>query len=416
MDGLASTIRKASLFVFLVSVAGCGDVPQADSGETGEPVLAGESQAATGVPVYELDPTWPNVPFPNEWIIGEVGGIHSDLHGNVWIIQRPWTVTGRELGAVTGISACCRPAPPVMQFSPAGDILQAWPELEEFDAPPGYATGQGFVVGSGGATLFRAATRPDGYGVWGEREHTVYVDHDDFVWVTLDEDHVIYKLTNDGQHVLTIGVFGERGDSNDPNRLGRPAGLAVDPERNELYVADGYDNKRVIVFDAETGEYRRHWGAYGNVPDDTPLGPYDPDAAPAQQFRGPVHGIGLSRDGHVYVADRQGNRIQEFTREGEFLQEGFVAPSTRGTGAAYSAVISHDPEERFIFVSDGETNVIWILRRSDMQVVGNFGSSTGRHPGQFLSPHSITIDPQGNIFVGESRGRRLQKFTFMGYQ
>ncbi len=383
----------------------CGWEPRV--GES-DPAVA---TTAGGAPHFEFDPTWPKLPFPNDWILGEVGGVDVDARGHVWVIQRPWSVFGRELAAVTGEAQCCRPAPPIIEFDEEGNVVQAWPDLEAFHAPPGTPAGQGFVIGGRGEQLWQGVSGPG--GVWGadRREHTVYVDHNDFVWVTLDEAHVIYKFTRDGRHLLTIGRKGENRGSNDSTTLGRPAGLTVDPETNELLVSDGYDNKRVIVFDAETGAYRRHWGAYGNVPDDdVDLGPYDP-GAPSQQFRGPVHGIDLSRDGLLYVADRSGNRIQVFRRNGDFVQEGFVAPETRDLGTAYGVAVS--PDQRWIYVNDGSNNKIWILRRDDLETVGSL-SSYGRNGGQIMSGHSMAVDARGNIYVGETRGRRVQRWILSG--
>lgn len=379
----------------------------------------GEFQSANGqtaadqIPRFEYDPAWPRLPLPNEWILGEVGGISVDARGHIWVIHRPWTVTGRELGAVTGQAACCRPAPSIVEFDAAGEVVQAWPELQSFEATPGTPAGQGNRVGPNGATLWESV--PGGYGEWGRREHTVYVDYADHVWISNDESHVLYKFTRDGQYLLTIGVPGVTGGSDDTQHLGRPAGLAVDPETNELFVADGYTNRRVIVFDAESGEYLRHWGAYGNPPDDTPVGRYDPEAPPEGQFRGPVHGIVLSRDGLVYVTDRGANRVQVFTRAGEFVREGFIAPETRDLGTAYGVALSHDAAQRWVYINDGSNNTIWILRRDTLETVGRFGSY-GRGGGQLLSAHSMAVDQQGNVYIGETRGRRVQRFRLVGAQ
>ena len=411
-----SVARKADssavLLTLLVSVSFCGT--GVEDGAT-RAVDAGEaaSSAVTsgaGIRHFEYDPTWPRPPLPNQWILGEVGGISVDAEGHIWVIHRPWTVTGRELGAVEGAAQCCRPAPSLVEFDQEGNVVQAWPELQQFEAAPGTPAGQGNRVGPNGATLWESG--PGAYGEWGRREHTVLVDHTDHVWVSNDESHVIYKFTRDGEHVLTIGEPGVTGGSNDSDHLGRPAGLAVDPETNELFVADGYTNKRVIVFDAETGEYRRHWGAYGNPPEDANLGRYDPTAPPAQQFRGPVHGIVLSRDGLVYVTDRTANRVQVFQRSGEFVREGFVSPETRDLGTAYGVALSHDPEQQWVYINDGSNSTIWILRRDTLETVGSFGSY-GRQGGQLLSAHSMTVDRQGNVYVGETRGRRVQRFRLV---
>jgi hypothetical protein len=397
-------IGGGALVALLLLAGAC-----ARDAEPPAPEAAGTTTVAA--PEFTFDPTWPKLPLPNEWILGEVGGVDVDARGHVWVIQRPWTVFGRELAAVSGEAHCCRPAPSVIELDQEGNVVQAWPDLETFHAEPGTPAGQGFEVGGRGEDLWQSAAGPG--DVWGadRREHTVYVDHADFVWVTLDEAHVIYKFTRDGRHVMTIGRKGERGGSNDTTRLGRPAGLIVDPETNELYVSDGYDNRRVIVFDAETGAYRRHWGAYGNAPDDElDLGPYDP-ASPSPQFRGPVHGIDLSLDGLIYVADRSANRIQVFRRDGTFVQEGLVAPMTRDLGTAYGVVVS--PDQRWVYVNDGSNNKIWILGREDLVTVGSL-SSYGRNAGQIMSGHSMAVDPQGNLYVGETRGRRVQRWLLRG--
>ncbi len=178
--------------------------------------------------------------------------------------------------------------------------------------------------------------------------------------------------------MLTIGKHNVTKGSNDTEHLGRPAGLVVDPQANELYVADGYTNKRVIVMDADTGAYRRHWGAYGNKPDYARLPPGRSGSAPRRNSRtGPVHGITLSRDGLVYVTDRSGNRIQVFRKSGEFVKEGFVSRKTLDAGAAYGVALSTDPQQRWAYVNDGSNNKIWILRRDTLETVGSFGSTGG---------------------------------------
>lgn len=367
----------------------------------------GTGSTAGSVPTFEYDPAWPKMPLPNQWIFGEVGGIGVDGKGHVWVIQRPWTVIDRELAAVEGEAECCRPAPPVIEFDQAGNVVQAWPELQPFKAAPGTPAGQGFQVGPRGQQLWEA--RPGPYGDWGRREHTVLVDHKDNVWVSNDDSHVIHKFTRAGKHLLTIGKHNVTKGSNDTEHLGRPAGLVVDPTTNELFVADGYTNKRVIVFDADSGKYKRHWGAYGKRPEDAKLGPYDPSAPPAQQFRGPVHGITISRDGLVYVTDRTADRVQVFQRDGTYVREGFVAPKTTDAGSAYGVALSTDPQQQWLYVNDGSNNKIWILRRTSLEVAGSF-ASYGRFGGQVFSAHSMAVDQQGNIYVGETRGRRVQRF------
>ena len=191
---------------------------------------AAPPSSADGIPRFEYDATFPKMPLPNQWILGEVGGVGVDAQGHVWVIQRPWTVTDRELAAVTGQALCCKPAPPVIEFDQAGNVVQSWPALQPFTAAAGTPAGQGNEVGPSGATLWEAGPGP--YGQWGRREHTVLVDHNGFVWVSNDDSHVIYKFTREGKHVLTIGKPGMTNGSNDTALLGRPAGLVVDPQTN----------------------------------------------------------------------------------------------------------------------------------------------------------------------------------------
>jgi DNA-binding beta-propeller fold protein YncE len=203
-------------------------------------------------------------------------------------------------------------------------------------------------------------------------------------------------------------------DSNDTERLGQPADMAVYPQTNELFVADGYGNRRVIVFDADTGMYRRHWGAYGHKPDDaapkTPVyeGPGD------AQFN-QVHHVRISNDGLVYVADRLNRRIQIFRIDGTFVKEAFVRRNSKETaGTVSSLAFSADPQQQFLYVADQAENRILILDRQTFQELGSVGR-LGRYAGQFVSPHNITTDSQGNLYVAEDLGgQRVQKFAFKG--
>lgn len=391
----------------VTSLASCTSGSQGTAPDT---AAAAGPPTADGVPRFEFDPTWPKLPLPNTWTFGEVGGISVDPQGHIWVIQRPWTVWGRELAAIAGEGECCRAAPPIVEFDVEGNVVQAWPELQPFKAPPGTPVGQSQPpVESGGAVLWEARSGP--YGEWGRREHTVVVDPDGHVWVGNDDSHVIYKFTRDGKHLLTVGEKNKTGGSNDTRRLGRPAGIAIDPDANEVFVADGYLNRRVIVIDAQTGAYKRHWGAYGGRPDDAPAADFDP-AGPAPKQFNTVHGIALSGDGKVYVADRANNRIQVFDRSGRFLQEGFVAKETRDIGSTYGVALSVGPQQRWLYVNDGAAGKIRTLRRETLEEVGSFGSQ-GRHAGQFLSAHSMAVDQRGNIYVGETRGRRVQRFRLV---
>ena len=189
-------------------------------------------------------------------------------------------------------------------------------------------------------------------------------------------------------------------------------------ERSEVggvldFIADGYRNRRVIVFDGATGEYLRHWGAYG----ETAIDDYDYDfggeghaASPPEQFS-TVHGLTGSNDGLIYVADRRGNRIQVFQHDGTFVTEKIIQPRTLASGSSFVIELSPDEGQEWLYLADGTNHKVWILRRSDLEVVGEFGRG-GRQVGQFLRPHGMGVDSQGNIYIGEaSTGRRIQKFS-----
>jgi len=182
---------------------------------------------------------------------------------------------------------------------------------------------------------------------------------------------------------------------------------------SEVYVADGYRNRRVIVLDADTFAFKRMWGAYGNKPDDAPLGPYNPAAPPAQQFRLP-HNIAVSRDGFVYVADRPNNRIQVFRKDGTYVSETFVSKPTLLQGAASGFALSTDPQQRFLYMIDGANHHVWILERRSMKIIARFGQQ-GLWGGALNVPHAITVDGRGNIYVGENfDARRFQRFLYKG--
>ena len=351
----------------------------------------GETQAAApaSAAAFEVDPYFPKV-LPNDWVLGQVTGIAVDDRDHIWMVHRPGSLTDRELGAYTDppTSMCCMPAPPVIEFDPEGNVVRAWG-----------GPGEGYEWPETGM---------------GVGEHGIHVDHTGHVWIGSGPGGSmaqVLKFTRDGEFVLQIGRAGQTGGSNDTQLLGGPAAIEVDPATNEVYIADGYVNRRVIVFDAETGEYRRHWGAYGNVPHDDPLPAYDPDGEPSDQFRGPVHGITISRDGEVFVTDRRENRIQVFDREGNFLREGFIRRETLSMGSTWDVALSRDEEQRWLYVPDGTNYTVWVLDRQTLEVEGRFGRQ-GRNAGLFQWVHNLAVDSHGNIFTSEvDTGKRVQKFV-----
>jgi DNA-binding beta-propeller fold protein YncE len=361
---------------FLAALTVCGLVFIASQSR-----VAGQSAS---VPSFKVDPAWPQE-MPNHWIMGAVTGVFVDAKQHVWVTHLPEVLTEEELyeQQTPPMGTCCKAAPPVLEFDQQGKLVQGW--------------------GQGSMTDFTD---------WPREPHGIFVDHNDFVWVGSYNRHRVMKFTREGKHLLTLGEYEKTGGSADTHLLGGPSGIWVDPKTNEAYISDGYRNRRVIVFDGATGKYLRHWGAYGNVPDDTEK--FDPktmvSGALPKQFSTP-HGITGSNDGKIYVADRRGNRVQVFDHQGKFLAEKVIAPATLSSGSAFVPVLSPDAQQQWLYVADGTNHKIWILRRSDLEIVGEFGRG-GRQLGQMLRPHGMSIDSQGNLYVGEaSTGRRVQKFT-----
>jgi DNA-binding beta-propeller fold protein YncE len=225
---------------------------------------------------------------------------------------------------------------------------------------------------------------------------------------------MLLKFTQTGKFLMQVGRPNAGRGSNDTENLRLPAKSLVDPKTNELYVADGYGNRRVIVFDADTGKYKRHWGAYGNKPDDTDPGPYKPTDPPAKQFRTPVHAVALSSDGLLYACDRTNDRIQVFKTDGTFVKETFIARNTLGDGSTFDVALSRDPQQKYLYVADGSNMKVHILQRDTLEVLTTFGDG-GRQPGAFYAVHSIATDSKGNIYTTETyRGQRVQRFLFRG--
>lgn len=370
---------KRALIAAVVAAFACTcAIPGADA--------APQSKNGNGqAPRYVVDPFWPK-PLPENWMLGQVAGVAVDSQDNVWILHRPNSLVDDEKGAqkTPPETRCCIAAPPVLQFAPDGRLLRKW--------------------GGPGA----------GYE-WPKVEHGIHVDKGGNVWIGGNDkgDHQILKFTPDGKFLQQIGKAGSTGGSNSATQLGRPAHMVTDDAAGELYVADGYGNRRIIVFDAKTGAYKRHWGAYGTKqPTDDALPPYSQVAigALSKSFSSPVHCVRLSRDGLVYVCDRANDRIQVFKRDGTFVREFQVEPQTLQNGAVWDLVFSEDRAQRYIFVADGANMQIIILDRQTGQRLGSF-SRPGRMAGDLKWVHNIAIDSRGNIFTAEvGTGRRVQRF------
>ena len=374
-----------AIFAALVIACGCGQA--APEPEEEGMAAAGVSEGGVQAPMFEVDPLWPK-PLPNHWVMGSTIGVSVDSQDHVWVIHREASLNERnEIAALADppISECCFPAPPVLEFDQAGNLVGHWG-----------GPGEGFD--------------------WPQSNHGITVDHMDNVWIGANggEDSHLLKFSRDGTFLLQVGRPGQGVDSNSTEHFAQVAKIFVDPNTNEAYVADGYGNRRVAVLDGDTGEFKRYWGAYGNRPDDTDLGRYDPHAPPAQQFRNPVHCAMTSNDGLVYVCDRQGDRIQTFRTDGTFVDEVIVAPQTLGAGSAWDLAFSRDPGQSYIYLADGTNEKVYIIQRDTLEVLTSFGDG-GRQPGLFYGVHSIATDSQGNIFTTETyEGKRLQKFVYKG--
>jgi DNA-binding beta-propeller fold protein YncE len=361
-------------------------------------VGTGATQDGGQVPTFQVDPAWPR-PLPNRWLVGAVAGVAVDKQDHVWIVHRPGTLQPNETRSIW------RAAPPVLEFDADGNLVQAW----------------------GGAG--------EGYE-WPDLEHGIYVDDQDNVWLGGggEKDAQILKFTRQGKFLMQIGRKGRNTGSNDTENLGGAANVTIDRAANELYVADGYVNHRVIVFDATTGVYKRHWGAYGKRPDDGYFtrageklpGPfrgavqhenrpsqYDPAGPPAPQFR-IVHVVRIANDGLVYVCDRTNDRIQVFRKDGTFVKEQFIAKETLGSGSVWDIAFSTDPAQTFLTVIDGTNQQVWTVRRDTLEILGAWGQA-GRWAGQFYGAHNLAADSKGNLFITETyEGKRVQKFIYKG--
>ena len=351
---------------------------------------AAAPDGAPAVPRYKVDPFWPKE-LPHEWVMGQVGGLAVDAHDHVWVLQRPRSTTPDELWAnmKPPQGACCVPAPAVLELDAEGAVLSAW-------GGPGYV--------------------PD----WPAKEHGIWVDGKGNVWVggSGPNDRQILKFSPEGHLLMTIGHPSDAPkDNQDTALLGSPASIEVDDSAREVYIADGYLNNRVVVYDSETGKFKRGWGAYGAPLGELSNAPPRSLAAPVQaapdskEFGNPVHCAHLSHDGLVYVCDRSNDRIQVFTRAGVFKQQFVVQPQTGGVGSVWTVSFSNDAAQTHLLVADGTNDVVWILRRADGVIVGSFGHS-GRNAGQFHWVHQAAADSKGNYYTGEvDTGKRVQKFV-----
>ena len=340
------------------------------------------------VPQFKLDTSWPKLPLPREWALASIGGIYADTRDHIWVYHSPRILANNVLGAAATPKRgnCCVPGPFVIEFDKIGNVLQAW-------GGPG-----------------------EGYD-WPSFEHGIHVDHKGNVWIGGSQtragrngepaDGMVLKFTNDGKFLMQIGGRGPSKGNLDPSQLSGAANFVVDQASNEVFIADGYGNHRVIVFDADTGKFKRLWGAYGKPPTDEPRPAYDPKAPPSTQFA-LVHGIRIAGDGLVYVSDRLNDRVQVFKKDGTYVAEYIYDKETLGSGSVGNVTLWPDRTQSFMAINDPGNFQIRFARRSDGAVLGLMGHY-GTFAGQLHLNHQVEFDSEGNLYTSEDS--RVQKFV-----
>ena len=332
--------RRLSGFVMmllLVAAVGCQPAPEPEP----EPAPMPE----TVVPKFEVDPLWPAL--PNDWVLGSVASVDVADDGHVWVYHRPRSVDEDQQAPA---------APAVLEFESDGTFIQAW-------GGPG-----------------------DGYD-WPMNEHGIEVDGQGHVWVGGNNadpsDDMLLKFTHEGEFVMQIGGRAQSAGNTDTDNLKRPAEASVYPATNEVFVADGYGNRRVIVFDADSGEFKRMWGAFENEPIEASDEQPPPDEMLGPQQFGTVHGIEVSNDGLVYIADRDLNRIQVFTIDGAYQTQVFINKDANANSVAGLA-FSPDPAQFAL------------------------------GPQQFGTVHGIEVSNDGLVYIADRDLNRIQVFTIDG--
>jgi DNA-binding beta-propeller fold protein YncE len=333
--------------------------------------------SARSLPAFEVDRGWPRVPA--KWKLGDASSFAVDAQDNVWLLHRPRTLKPAEAAMA---------APPVMVFDTAGNFVNAW----------------------GGAGK--------GYE-WPEREHGIHVDGKGLVWISGNNcptnglpglkpvaDDQLLKFKRDGTFVLQIGRSNQSKGNADTQNLHRAADVWVNPRTNEAFVADGYGNHRIAVFDADNGRFKRMWGAFGNKPVDDDhcdvVNPRNFPDGPGPQNFSTVHAIRVSKDGMVYVADRENRRVQMFTTEGKFVKQ-LVKTATP---FARDLALSADADQQFLYVGNGDE--IAIVDRKTLESVGSI-----KVAGMIGGGHHIATDSKGNLYIAQTTAG-LQKLVFKG--
>lgn len=330
---------------------------------------------------FAVDPFWPK-PLPDKWITGEVAGSAVDAQDHLWTVNRRNLTDTEQRMVVEGVA---RPSPAVIEFDPAGNVVNSW-------TAPVMATGL----------------------------HGIFIDHDGFVWIAGNGDGIVQKYDREGNLKLQIGTKGVLDTTNHSTTLlNRPSDVFVDPTNDEIYISDGYGNRRVVVFD-RNGTYLRQWGEQGTVAEAEAGAPY--------RFLQVVHAVNIGPDGLVYVNDRKGDRIHVYTKAGVFVRNIWINKglgwrndaqfATLGIGAAigssWDTAFSSDKDESLLYVTDGEEQINWTVPRLGDHPIAHYGRG-GHQTGEFTYNHTIATDSKGNIYVAETvGGRRLQKFKAEG--
>jgi DNA-binding beta-propeller fold protein YncE len=349
-----------------------------DSAEAGQTAR----RQSGGVPTFQVDRSWPKV--PEKWKLGDASSVAVDGQDHVWLLHRPRTLSADQKALA---------APPVLEFDAWGNFIQAWG-----------GPGNGFE--------------------WPEREHGLYVDHKDHVWIGGNNcpennlpglkpvaDDQLLKFTKNGKFVMQIGQSNKSGGNSDTRNFHQPADVFVYRKTNEVFVADGYGNHRMIVFDADTGAFKRMWGAFGNKPVDDarcprpPVPPVTPEGQSGPPQFAIVHAARVSNDGFVYVADREHRRVQVFGIDGKYVGQVFVGRQP-GTGGASVVAFSADPGQDFLYVGGGP--FITMLDRRTLAMRGSFGGK-----GILNGIHHMAVDSKGNVYVA-SLAEGFQKAVFHG--
>jgi len=369
------------------------------------------AQASVPVPQFKVDPYWPK-PFPHfkgpdgnlhQWATGEIGGTCVDSHDHIFTLNRGWQQS--SLGKLQQFEAMSSvPAPPVVAYDPEGNVVTSW----------------------GDASLL---AKDGGTKVMPESLHGCFADYENNIWIGGNADGVVQKYSHDGKLLMQIGTKGVcDGKAPDPTQgvrgffptcgspglnasqtmLNDPADIAVDPnpdpvthERGSVYIADGYGNHRIVVFDGK-GKFLRQWGSAGSGPGQFA----EPDG-------GHPHCVGIGNDGLVYTCDRGNARVEVFDKMGALKRtipinpEGFSYQPLRTNDIAFST----DPGQAYFYTSDVGSGTVWVLNRATGAIVGGIGSM-GNHAGQFIGVHTMAVDSHGNLYVSEGGGgRKSQKFV-----